>query len=622
MAAGSFLSDDEARELPTWPPEAARSDLAAHFQLSVADRRWLRSHRGAAERIGLAVQLCGLRYLGFVPADLGAVPSGVGRFVADQIGVAAATFIRYAISVDGRTRRRHVAAVVAHAGWRRCGSGEWKALADWLTARALEHDTPSVLFRQALGQLRTDRVVRPGLDRLTQAVGTARETAWEEIRRRLSPELSPERCEELDALVATDAALGVARLVWLNDGATSASPESVKAELDKLAYLDALGAHRLDLKAVPPERLRQLATVARRSTPRALRLMAPERRHPILLAAVGSAHTEILDEVVRLFDTLMAATDDRARDALAERRLEAAQADGDRLALLDDILDFVLDPGLDDAAAGAAVRGLGAERLAAAARGADERPPRDGGYLQVLEARFSYVRSFAPQVLRSLRLNARVSPSQVLDAVVPLQSLNAEGRRHVPDDAPVEFNPERRRAYLDAARAGGDENRYRHYWELCTLSALHAGLRSGEIWVEGSRRYANPATYLIAPEDWPAQRAEVLELPGMPATFAERLAAIDAEMERLLDDLEALLGEPDGPVRVDADGQLHLKALPAEVVDPVALAERNAVPARLPMVPLTELLIEVDSETGFSAHLTHAGGSSPRHTELEHRRNL
>ena len=32
------------------------------------------------------------------------------------------------------------------------------------------------------------------------------------------------------------------------------------------------------------------------------------------------------------------------------------------------------------------------------------------------------------------------------------------------------------------------------------LFALQGALRSGEIWVKGSRRYANPASYLIAPE--------------------------------------------------------------------------------------------------------------------------
>ena len=289
--------------------------------------------------------------------------------------------------------------------------GEWKALGDWLTARALEHDTPSVLFHQALGQLRADRVVRPGLDRLARAVSAARVSAEDEIRRRLNPELTPERCAQLDALLITDDELGVARMVWLNDGATSASAESVKAEVAKLGYLEGLGAHRLDLSAVPPERLRQLATVARRSTPRALRQMAPERRHPILLAALAAAHTKIVDESVRLFDMALASTHSGARDRVAERQAEAVRAEVTRLALLEDILDVVLNPGLDDAAVGAAVRGSGAERLAGAARGEDQRLPSDGGHLE-LEARFAHVRSFAPHVLGALTFAASVSPSE------------------------------------------------------------------------------------------------------------------------------------------------------------------------------------------------------------------
>ncbi len=565
----------------------------------------------------MAVQRCGLGYLGFVPADLAGTPREVVAFVAKQVGVAAGTFARYAREVDGRSRRRHVAAVVEQAGWRLCGPGEWKALGDSLTARALEHDTPSVLFRQALAQLHTDRVVRPGLDRVMRAVSTARVTAQEEIRRRLDPELTPERCDQLDALVVTDDELGVAPLVWLNDGATSASAEWVKLEVAKLAYLEGLGAHRLDLSAT--ERLRQLA---RRSTPRALRQMVPERRHPILLAALAAAHTEIVDEIVRLFDMVLASTDGNARDQVHARQAEAVCADVGRLALLDDILDVVLDADLDDAAVGAGVRGLGSERLSAAARTDDERLPSDGGHLELMEARFSHVRSFAPQVLGALSFAASVSPSEVLDAVVLLQAMNSGGRRHVPDDAPVDFVPARWRPYLDAARAAGDANLHKHYWELCVLFALQGGLRSGEIWVKGSRRYADPASYLIAIEAWPARRGEVMELTGMPATFAERLTAIDAEMSRYLDDLEALLGDPDSPVSVDAGGQLHLKALTAEVIDPEVLAQRDAVVARLPRVPLTELLIEVDRESGFSAHLTHAGGASPRHPDLEHRRNL
>ena len=197
-----------------------------------------------------------------------------------------------------------------------------------------------------------------------------------------------------------------------------------------------------------------------------------------------------------------------------------------------------------------------------------------------------------------------------------------EGRRHVPDDAPLGSS---RRAgghtSMPPARAG-TRTLFKHYWELCVLLALQGALRSGEIWVKGSRRYANPASYLIAPEVWERERTELLKLTGKPATFAERLAEIEVEMAGYLDELEALLDDPDGPVGLDDAGELHLRPLAAEVVDPAVVVERDGVLARLPIVPLTELLIETDGEIHWSRHLTHAGGGSPRHPPLEHQRNL
>lgn len=83
-------------------------------------------------------------------------------------------------------------------------------------------DERSTAFR-ASNAFRAEHVVRPGLDRLTRAVAGARVTAGEEVRRRLAPILTPERCTQLDALVTTDPELGVAPLVWLGYGATTAS---------------------------------------------------------------------------------------------------------------------------------------------------------------------------------------------------------------------------------------------------------------------------------------------------------------------------------------------------------------------------------------------------------------
>jgi len=619
--APRVLSDAELEALAGWPPEVARSDLVEHFSLDVGDLRWVRSHRGAATRIGLGLQLCALRFLGFVPSGLAAAPAEAVRRVAERVGVSPSALARYVADVDGRLRRRHVASVIERAGWRSCGASERKRLADWLVARAVEHDDASLLFAQALAHLRAERIVRPGLDRLLREVAAARALADREVHWRLRPELDAQRCAELDALVVNDPALGMSPLTWLDKGAPSSSPEAIKAEVAKLAYLRDLGADRIDLSVIPPERARQLAGVGRRSKPKALRAMAPERRYPVLLATLAGAYGSITDEVVHMFDQALAATSSRARSVLADRRAADAEANLERLELLDEILEVALDEGLDDAGVGAGVRRLGRDRLASAVRGEDERAPRDGGHLAIVEARYSHIRSFAPPALSALRLRAS-APSEALDAAQLLQAMNAEGRRHVPSDTPTGFVPDRWQPYLTAARAAGDENAYRHYWELAALFALQGALRSGEVWVEGSRRYGDVASYLIPPEDWPAKRDEVLELCNLAPSFPERLARMDADYERYLDELETLLADGNGPVYLDDAGELHLRPLAAETVAPEVLATKDAVLARLPMVPLAEAIIEVDRVTRFSDRLTHAGGGTPRAPELEHRRNL
>ncbi len=231
--ATRFLSDAERAALETWPIEISHTDLVAYFTLDVADVRWLARQRSPANRLGLSVQLTGLRYLGFLPGELAALPPPVLDRLAAELGVRPQVFADY-LDLGERARREHAAAVISRAGWQTCGRGEWKRLGDWLVERVLEHDTPSVLFRAALDHLRDARIVRPGVDRLMRSVAAARATAWTELYLRVGPLLTSTRRGQLDRLLATDPDRRVAPLVWLNTGATQASPETIKTEVDKL----------------------------------------------------------------------------------------------------------------------------------------------------------------------------------------------------------------------------------------------------------------------------------------------------------------------------------------------------------------------------------------------------
>ena len=66
-------SGPQRRELSSFPAHAGSEDVKRFFELEVNDLRWVLSHR-VDSRLGVAVQLCSLRWLGFVPDALAELP--------------------------------------------------------------------------------------------------------------------------------------------------------------------------------------------------------------------------------------------------------------------------------------------------------------------------------------------------------------------------------------------------------------------------------------------------------------------------------------------------------------------------------------------------------------------
>jgi TnpA family transposase len=485
----------------------------------------------------------------------------------------------------------------------------------WLVERALEHDNPALLVRLAAERLKIQKVVRPGVSRLERMVAAARERTDEETHRALSHVLDAGTRPRLDALLEVDPSLSPARTrhAWLKEGATSNTPRAILQQLEKLAFLRELGADRFDVSVVNPNRLRFLAGLGRRHTNQALGRLAPERRHPILAAFLYEAHAELTDEIVALFDACIAHADARARRELDEFRKGAAKATNEKVRLFRDVGLILLDPTVEDAAVRAAVHErLGPpERLLMAVEEAERlmRPP-DDNHLDFFAARYPYVRKFAPRFLSAFSFRSNRPDDLLLRAVVALRELDTEGKRAVPEDAPLGFVPARWRPQV----IGADGRIERRHWELCLLWELRAALRSGDVWVEGDRRYANPQGFLIPKDRWPALREEVSLQTGTSADGAEHLRKCREEMGDVLRRLRTAVSR--GATVKLQSGKLLFDRDPSEELPRSAIDLGEQIAARLPKVELTDLLVEVDSWTRFSRLFTHAGGSEPRTPDL------
>ncbi len=217
--------------------------------------------------------------------------------------------------------------------------------------------------------------------------------------------------------------------------------------------------------------------------------------------------------------------------------------------------------------------------------------------LHIITEKYSTLRKYAPRMLSALQLIATPAAQPLADALVVIKDMYRKQSRKVPATAPLEFVPESWRKVV-ITPAGID----RQYYEFCALSELKGALRSGDIWVKGSRRYKNFDDYLIPEKDFD-KLTPALPLP-VSADYHEYITSRKTLLQSRLEEVNAMaaLGElPD--VEISDRG---VKVSPLDNCVPVQVSPlAELVYSMLPRPKITEILDEVNSWTAFTRHFSH-----------------
>ena len=232
------------------------------------------------------------------------------------------------------------------------------------------------------------------------------------------------------------------------------------------------------------------------------------------------------------------------------------------------------------------------------------RPDATDSKVELL-ARYATVRSFAPAFLDAFAFRGSRSSAGLLKAVGILRESWHTKRRSLPEDAPVGFI---RRSWRAFVLPHGKISRRPH--ELCVLSELRDRLRAGDVWVEGSQHHRSFDAALIPQPSFDRMKADgplpVAVSPIWDTHLEERRALLHDKLA-LVTALARISHLPDA--RSDG-GELKITPLKA-ATPPEADIARNAAYDLLPWIRITDLLLEVDRWTGFSACFTHQRTGRP-----------
>ncbi|MDJ0799663.1 MAG: Tn3 family transposase [Calothrix sp. MO_167.B12] len=601
---GQFLTQAEREKLSSFPPHPTEDDIIIFFGLTASDLNLINKRSGDYNRLGYALQLGTLRYLGFVPDDLQAAPFSIVNYLAQQLQVNPSCLVLY--GKREKTRTNQLQQIQAHLGWRKSTQIDMLLWENWLLERAMEHDRPLLLFQLICDKLRTENIVRPGVTTLERMVINARSKANLETFNRIQFLLTTSTKLFLDSLLERDDNMGKIPITWLRLHATTNSPNSILNALSKLTFLAQHDVTNWNLSSLNPNRLKFLAQLGKKSSNQALKKINQERRYPILVAFVFQIFEEVTDETMDLYIHCLGDIDARARRDLKEFHLHEAKSTNEKVRLLKELGQVILDEGIKNEEVRASIyQKITPEKLQAVIEDCQRLiRPNDDNHFDFLANRYGYIRRFAPVFFAVFTFNSHQSSGSLIKAIKLLRELDAANKRKIPNDAPQDFiSPKWANYVFD------DQGEIvRRYYEMCLLWELRRALRSGDIWLENSRRYANPESYLIPQEKWPSLRPEVCQILQLPLKGKERLQQQQEELDYQLEKLHQTL-QDDDKVRLDEEGELIISPLQAEDLPFSAHKLQQLIRKTLPQIDLSELLMEMDKLSGFSYALTHAGGN-------------
>ncbi|GAA5534835.1 Tn3 family transposase [Deinococcus aluminii] len=605
-----FLSDEQAARYGRYTGDPSPEQLDRYFHLSDSDHALILPRRRDHNKLGFALQLCTLRFLGGFLTDPLDVPESVVRILATQLGVTTATLPAY-LSREP-TRHEHQRLIRQALGYRDFEGLEVFSLIRWLYAQLeLGDPRPSLLFDLATARLVRRKVVLPGASTLARLITRVRERTSTALWRTLSKRLSQDQTLALEALLVRPEDDPLTPLERLRATPTRTTAAGLVVALERLQTIRALGVGGLDLSHVPRARLEATNRYVQNAWAQTIARLSPERRLASLLSFVQYLERRATDDALDILDLLLTELALQGEKTRREQRLRTLR-DLDQAALKlrevtlvllnrevsDDQVRRVAFDLVDEAALRAAATTVGEVA-------SEDDTPEPEAWL----SRYHTVRRFLPTLLRVLSFEATPAGRPVLEGLRFLASL--EGKRQPSlKGAPQAVIPKAWRGRVFPGRGAVDRPAY----TLCVLHGLQQALKRREVFVSRSERYGDPRAQLLQGDEWQAVKDDVCRGLGRSHDPEVELTLLGTELDLTYRQVaERLPGNTFVRLeRVGDHDRLSLSPLEAQPDSPSLIHLRSLVTAPLPNIDLPELLLEEHARTGFLDAFTHASEGSTR----------
>lgn len=614
-----FLTEEQQLSYGRYAGNPTSAQLERYFYLDDREKKLVNQRRGNHNRLGFALQLCTVRFLGTFLANPIDVPELVVSYLAKQLEIKETDDLSRYLEREP-TKREHAGCIQELYGYQDFNAQpeHWR-LVRWLYERIWHSaERPSLLFDLTTARLVQRKILLPGVTTLTRLIATIRERANLRLWSMLAKLPTEKQRQNLEQLLVVPENAHQSEFERMRKSPTRLSAPSLVKALSRLEQIRTLVIRQLNLSKIPTIRLHLLARYGMTSKAQILERMPMTRKIATLIAFAYILEEVATDDAIDLLDLLIRELLIKSQKEGKKERLKSLK-DLDQAAFkLSEATAVLLDEEITDEEVRKIIFAqFDPQILAEAITTVQQLAKRDSNeyYYELMLARWRHIRLFLPKLLQTISFGATEAGMPVVEALDFLKSLEGSSsmklkkiyEQVIPSktwwrligEAPSTFN---RRAYT-----------------FCVLEQLRIRLRRRDVFVAPSRRWNDPRTQLLQGDAWKSAKSHVCRLLEREKTFNGELGRLRTQLNQAYLTTASNFSK-NGAVRLQVvDGQEKLVLTGLDKLDePDSLRQlRSSVKNLLPRVDLPEVLLEVHQKTGFASAFTHLSEQKARVKDLE-----
>lgn len=588
---------------PVLPEELDLEQLSKYFLLSAADLIEIQECRGAVNKIGFALQLCCLRWFGYLLLELAPAPQAVIDTLARQIGIDEPVDLSL-YPQSRKTSTSHPERIRDYLGFDRCDELQRLRLLNHLAERVVNLPRTTDLIDVACEWLYEQKIVRPATRTLEEIITEAKSIGMERIYRLISESLTNEQKAMIDQLLEVKQnGNNRSPLEELRKAAKRESTRSMNELTARLIELQALVCEVDIMKQIPLPARQLLSSWGYQQDVWSLRRFPAAKKYSIVTAFLHSALTETIDAIVDMHDRLITRYQNQAKEKKEALLRAAEKARTEAIEAFEDLGTIILDEDIVDVDVRKKVFSKrSAQSLKELLADCQSIKFAADAHLDFMSTFYGETRKYSPQMLLTTPFQFKEN-SPVAEAVAYLNSINQQGRRKLDNAAPTAFLSKRWRKHVIREERGKTVISRPHY-EIALFSTMNENIKAGEITVSHSRRWGDLENLLIPIDEWHEAKNSHYQRLGLPLDSVEFIAQRRQELEEMT--ATADRGVPSNKLLKIDQEKASFTLSPFEGGDKKRALRikqlRTLIQSELPRIDLVQILIDLDKLTGFLRH--------------------